>query len=118
MLQKRKEEPKRSLSYGIDSDLTSKAGIPVWVSVVVIAALGMVINIVGIKTASIIDTVITCAAIGFTVLFVICVIKYVSGGGGADACVSAPRRVRQPAGHHAGDRRRDLRRLVRLRLVL
>lgn len=58
-------------------------GIPVWISVVVIAALGMIINIIGIKTASIIDTVITCAAIGFTVLFVICVIKYVSGGGGA-----------------------------------
>ncbi len=57
--------------------------IPVWVSVVVIALIGMIINIVGIKTASIIDTVITCAAIGFTILFIMLVIRYVMNGGGS-----------------------------------
>lgn len=57
--------------------------LPVWLVVIVVAAIGMVINIVGIKTASIIDTIITCAAIGFTILFIICIVKYVSGGGGS-----------------------------------
>ncbi|MGI6721560.1 MAG: APC family permease [Anaerovoracaceae bacterium] len=57
--------------------------IPVWVSVVVIALIGMIINIVGIKTASIIDTVITSAAIGFTIFFILFVIKYVTDGNGS-----------------------------------
>ncbi len=57
--------------------------IPVWATVVVVALLGMIINIVGIKTASIIDTIITCAAISFMALFVIMVIKYVLDGGGS-----------------------------------
>lgn len=57
--------------------------IPVWASVVVIALIGMIINIVGIKTASIIDTVITCAAIGFTLFFILLVIRYVLNGGGS-----------------------------------
>lgn len=57
--------------------------IPVWASVIVIAVIAMIINIVGIKTASIIETVITCAAIAFTILFIACVVRYVSGGGGS-----------------------------------
>lgn len=57
--------------------------IPVWATVVVVALLGMIINIVGIKTASIIDTVITCAAISFMAIFVIMVINYVLNGGGS-----------------------------------
>lgn len=57
--------------------------IPVWVSVVIIAAIGMIINIIGIKTASIIETIITCAAIGFTIFFIMVVIKYVTDGSGA-----------------------------------
>jgi amino acid transporter len=59
--------------------------IPVWATVVVVALLGMIINIVGIKTASIIDTIITCAAISFMALFVIMVIRYVLNGGGSGA---------------------------------
>ena len=57
--------------------------IPVWLIVIIVAAIGMVINIVGIKTASIVDTVVTCAAIGFTILFIACIVRYVTGGGGA-----------------------------------
>jgi len=57
--------------------------IPVWATVVVVALIGMIINIVGIKTASIIDTVITCVAISFMILFVILVIRYVLDGEGA-----------------------------------
>lgn len=57
--------------------------IPVWAVVIAVAGIGMLINIVGIKTASIIDTVVTCAAIGFTILFLACIVRYVTGGGGA-----------------------------------
>ena len=57
--------------------------IPVWATVVVVALVGMMINIIGIKTASIIDTVITCAAIFFMAIFVILVIRYVTNGGGS-----------------------------------
>lgn len=57
--------------------------IPVWAIVVIVAVLGMIINIVGIKTASIIDTIVTCAAIGFTILFIACIVRYVVNGGGS-----------------------------------
>ena len=57
--------------------------IPVWASVIVIALIGMFINIVGIKTASIIDTIITCAAIAFTVFFIMLIMNYVLHGGGS-----------------------------------
>ena len=36
--------------------------IPVWAIVIVIAVIGMIINIVGIKTASIIETICTCGS--------------------------------------------------------
>lgn len=57
--------------------------IPVWLIVIVVALLGMVINIIGMKTASIVDTIIISFQIAFTLLFLIVIAKYVSGGGGA-----------------------------------
>lgn len=57
--------------------------IPVWAIVITVALVGMIINIVGIKTASIVETIITCAAIAFSVLFIACIVKYVTGGGGS-----------------------------------
>lgn len=57
--------------------------IPVWAIVIVVAGIGMLINIVGIKTASIVDTIVTCAAIGFTILFIACIARYVTSGGGS-----------------------------------
>ena len=59
--------------------------LPIWLIVIIVAALGMIINIVGIKTASIVDSVIISAQIGFTLLFIILIIKYLTGGGGAGA---------------------------------
>ncbi|MGI6736882.1 MAG: APC family permease [Anaerovoracaceae bacterium] len=56
--------------------------VPVWLVVVILAVLGAVINILGIKIAGTIDTVITGAAIVFTVLFILVVIHHVVGGGG------------------------------------
>lgn len=56
--------------------------IPVSVTVIVAAALTAFINIIGIKTASIVDTIIVAAQIGFTILLLLLIIKYVSGGGG------------------------------------
>ena len=47
--------------------------IPVGAIVITVALVGMIINIVGIKTASIVETIITCAAIAFSVLFIRCV---------------------------------------------
>ena len=58
-------------------------GIPIWSVVIVVAAIGAVINIIGIKTATIIDTIIIAAQIGFSLLLLIVIAKYVSGGGGA-----------------------------------
>lgn len=57
--------------------------IPVWAIVVAVAALSAAINIIGMKTASIIDTIIIAAQIGFTLLLIIVIAKYVSGGGGS-----------------------------------
>ncbi len=64
--------------------------LPVWLIVIVVAFLSAFINIVGMKTASIIDTIIITAQIGFTLLLIIVIAKYVSGGGGAaDLTVSS-----------------------------
>lgn len=57
--------------------------IPIWVIVIAVAALSAFINIIGMKAASIIDTIIIAAQIGFTLLLIIVIVKYVSGGGGA-----------------------------------
>ncbi|MDD3168230.1 MAG: APC family permease [Eubacteriales bacterium] len=57
--------------------------LPIWAIVITVAALSALINIIGMKTASIIDTTIITAQIGFTLLLIIVIAKYVSGGGGA-----------------------------------
>ena len=57
--------------------------IPVWVCVVVVAGLGAAINIIGAKTASIVDTIIIALQVGFTLLVIIVAVKYITGGGGA-----------------------------------
>lgn len=63
--------------------------IPVWVTVVVIAAIGAVINIVGMKTATIIDTIIIAAQICFCILLIIVIAKFVTGGGGSGTLVDS-----------------------------
>ena len=57
--------------------------LPIWLIVVVVAAIGAYINIIGTKTAGIINTIIIAAQIGFTLLFIIVAAKYITGGGGA-----------------------------------
>ena len=57
--------------------------LPIWLVVVFAAALGAIINIIGAKTASIIDTFIIAAQVAFTLLFIIVIAGYVTGGGGA-----------------------------------
>jgi len=57
--------------------------IPIWSVVIAVAAIGAVINVIGIKTATIIDTVIIAAQIGFSLLLLIVIAKFVTGGGGA-----------------------------------
>jgi len=57
--------------------------LPIWLIVVIFAMLGCIINIIGTKTAGIINTIIIAAQIGFTALFIIVAAKYVTGGGGA-----------------------------------
>ncbi len=57
--------------------------LPIWAIVVVVATLSALINIIGMKTASIIDTVIIAAQLAFTLLLIIVIAKYVVGGGGA-----------------------------------
>ncbi len=56
--------------------------IPVWVIVLVLAAFGAVVNIIGAKTASIIDTIIIVAQLAFTLATILLCIVYVTGGGG------------------------------------
>ena len=56
--------------------------LPVWAIVIIVALLGMLINIVGMKTASMVDTVIISAQIGFTLLLIVLIAKFVVDGGG------------------------------------
>lgn len=63
--------------------------IPVWLCVVVVAGLGAVINIIGAKTASIVDTIIIAMQVGFTFLVLIVAIKYITGGGGAGTVIDS-----------------------------
>ncbi|MBE6046284.1 MAG: APC family permease [Clostridiales bacterium] len=56
--------------------------LPVWVIVVGCAALGAIFNIVGVKTASIIDSIIIAAQIIFTIVTIILCIMYVCGTDG------------------------------------
>jgi amino acid transporter len=57
--------------------------LPIWLIVIVAALVGAAVNIVGAKTASIINTVIIAAQVGFTLLLIIVAAKYITGGGGA-----------------------------------
>ncbi len=57
--------------------------LPIWAIVIVVAVISAFINIIGMKTASIIDTVIIAAQIGFTLLMVVIIAKYVTDGGGS-----------------------------------
>lgn len=63
--------------------------LPVWLIVIVVTALSTFINIVGMKTASIIDTIIITAQIIFTLLLIVVIAKYVSGGGGTGDLTTA-----------------------------
>jgi amino acid transporter len=54
--------------------------IPVWVWVVAVMLLGAIINIIGVKTAAMVDTVIVAAQILFTVAFIVLCIVHVSSG--------------------------------------
>ena len=63
--------------------------IPVWVIVVGCAALGAIINIIGAKTASIVDTIIIIAQVAFTLATIILCCVYVAGGGGDGSIFSA-----------------------------
>ncbi|MBQ6400700.1 MAG: APC family permease [Firmicutes bacterium] len=62
--------------------------IPVWVIVVTLAAFGAIINIIGAKTASIVDTIIIIAQIAFTLVTIILCVAYVAGGNGAGTIFS------------------------------
>ncbi|GAB1476325.1 amino acid permease [Bacillota bacterium] len=75
---------------------------PVWLIVITVGALGGIINIIGMKTASIIDTIIIAAQIGFTLLLIIVIAKYVTGGGGTGTLVS-PEAIYNPATFNLGD---------------
>lgn len=57
--------------------------IPVWVLIVIFIGLGAVINIIGAKVATTVDTIIIIAQLVFTAVTIILCIKYVLDGGGA-----------------------------------
>lgn len=61
--------------------------VPVWVTVVAIAAIGAVINIIGMKTATIVDTIIIASQICFCILLIIVITKFVMGGGGSGTLI-------------------------------
>ncbi|MDR2162918.1 MAG: APC family permease [Clostridiales Family XIII bacterium] len=54
--------------------------VPVWVWVVIVMLIGAVINIVGVKTAAVVDSVIVTAQILFTIAFVVLCVVFVSNG--------------------------------------
>ena len=56
--------------------------LPVWVIVVGCAALGAIFNIVGVKTASIVDSIIIAAQLIFTLVTIILCVMYVCGTDG------------------------------------
>lgn len=62
--------------------------VPAWLIVVVVAAICAILNIIGAKTSSIVDTVIIAAQLIFTALTIIVCIVYVCGGGGAGSIFS------------------------------
>ena len=69
--------------------------IPVWTIVLVVGCLGAAINIIGMKTASILNSIIIIAQVGFTLLVIVVVAKYVVGGGGTNNLV-VPKAIYNP----------------------
>jgi len=62
--------------------------IPAWVIVVGVAILCAILNIVGAKTSSIVDTLIIAAQLIFTALTIIVCVIYVCNGGGTGSILS------------------------------
>ncbi len=75
--------------------------LPIWVIVVSVTVLGAAINIIGVKAAGIVDTVIIAAQMGFTFLLMIVIAKFVTGGGGAGTLV-VPEAIYNPANFSMG----------------
>ncbi len=63
--------------------------IPIWSIVVFFVVVGGIINIIGVKTAAKVNTIIITAQMLFTLLFVIVIIKLLLGGDGAGTLVSS-----------------------------
>ncbi len=63
--------------------------IPVWTVVVVCAAIIAVINTIGVEVAGRINMVVIIAQVGFTLLFIAVIIKFVMGGGGTGSLIDA-----------------------------
>lgn len=63
--------------------------IPVWAVVIIAACLSAGINIIGVKAAGRINTLIIGAQMAFSLLLIIMVIKFVTGGGGEGTLFSA-----------------------------
>lgn len=58
--------------------------LPVWVIVIGCAALGAIFNIIGVKTASIVDSIIIAAQLIFTLVTIILCVMYVCGTDGLE----------------------------------
>ncbi|NLD19659.1 MAG: APC family permease [Clostridiales bacterium] len=63
--------------------------LPVWVIVVGCATIAAFINIVGAKTATVIDSIIIIVQVAFTLATIVLCVMYVSGGGGAGSLLDA-----------------------------
>ncbi len=63
--------------------------IPAWLGIIVVAAIAALLNIIGAKIASIVDTVIIAAQIIFTVMTIVLCIVYVCKGGSSETLFSA-----------------------------
>lgn len=63
--------------------------IPTWLALVVVVAIAALLNIIGAKIASIVDTIIIGAQIIFTILTIVLCIVYVCKGGGSETLFSA-----------------------------
>lgn len=63
--------------------------LPIWLVVVIAACISAFINILGVKTAGKVNTIIIGGQIAFTLLLIILIVKFVSGGGGEGTLFSA-----------------------------
>ncbi len=62
--------------------------IPVWVMIVFFIGVGAIINIIGAKVATTVDTIIIIAQLVFTAVTIVLCIKYVLDGGGTGDLIS------------------------------